>query len=358
VKLTIADIAKQAGVSKATVSRVLNRREDGVGDDTRARILKILADTGFQPSATARCLATGESRSIGLIIPDIANPFFALLVRGAEAVLNQEGYSLFLCNAGRSVAKESDYIRALIEKHVDGVILNSAGSALDTQVEALEAKGIPVVLLDRVIKRRESRFGVFVDNQHGAREAVMYLYSRKDCDLLFLNGPAELSQSMERLAGVEEALHELGIPAQRLRVINSDFTPEGGYHAVSSLLGLAGKGAPLPFNAIFAANDLMAIGAARALRQRNIRVPEDVELIGFDDIEFAAMLEPPLSTIAQPAQEMGASSAELLLRLIAGQKPRQKTLVMSPKLVLRGTTRPRPASATQQTPHTGAIQNG
>lgn len=345
MKLTIADIARQAGVSKATVSRVLNKRAEGVGAETRARIQKIVAETGFQPSAMARCLATGQSCSVGLIIPDIANPFFAQLVRGAEAVLNRDGYSLFLCNSDRSIEKESDYIRVLIEKGVDGVILNSAGSALDTQVEMLEAKGIPVVLLDRVIKRRESRFGVFVDNQGGAREAASCLYAQPDCRLLFLNGPAELSQSVERLAGVEEAVRELGIPAQRLQVINSDFTPEGGYHAINTLLDQAGKAAAQPFNAIFAANDLMAIGAARALHQRGIRVPDEVELIGFDDIEFAAMLEPPLSTIAQPAQEMGANSAELLLRLIAGQKPRTKTLVMTPRLVLRGTTRARAVAA-------------
>lgn len=344
MKLTIADIALQAGVSKATVSRVLNNRAEGVGAETRARILKILADTGFQPSAMARCLATGESRTVGLIIPDIANPFFAQLVRGAEAVLNQHGYSLFLCNSDRSIEKESHYIRALIEKAVDGVILNSAGSANDAQVEALEEKGVPVVLLDRVIQRRESRFGVFVDNQRGAQEAAACLFAQADCRLLFLNGPAELSQSIERLAGVMEALRERDVPVQNLQIIHGDFTLEGGYRVIKDLLD-ATPGSPLPFTAIFAANDLMAIGAARALHQHGIRVPDEVELIGFDDIEFAAMLEPPLSTIAQPAQEMGASSAELLLRLIGGQKPRQKTLVMSPRLVLRGTTRPRADAA-------------
>lgn len=343
MKLTIADIAQQAGVSKATVSRVLNNRAEGVGAETRARILKILADTGFQPSAMARCLATGESRTVGLIIPDIANPFFAQLVRGAEAVLNQHGYSLFLCNSDRSIEKESHYIRALIDKAVDGVILNSAGSAKDSQVEALEEKGVPVVLLDRVIQQRESRFGVFVDNQSGARQAAACLYAQADCSLLFLNGPPALSQSIERLAGVRDAVRELDIRAHRLRVVNADFTLEGGYRAICDELERASG--TLPFNALFAANDLMAIGAARALHQHNIRVPDDVELIGFDDIEFAAMLEPPLSTIAQPAQEMGASSAELLLRLIGGQKPRQKTLVMNPRLVLRGTTRPRAGAA-------------
>lgn len=343
MKLTIADIAQQAGVSKATVSRVLNNRAEGVGAETRARILKILADTGFQPSAMARCLATGESRTVGLIIPDIANPFFAQLVRGAEAVLNQHGYNLFLCNSDRSIEKESHYIRALIDKAVDGVILNSAGSAKDSQVEALEEKGVPVVLLDRVIQQRESRFGVFVDNQGGARQAAACLYAQADCSLLFLNGPPALSQSIERLAGVWDAVRELDIPAHRLRIVNADFTLEGGYRAICDELERASG--PLPFNALFAANDLMAIGAARALHQHKIRVPDDVELIGFDDIEFAAMLEPPLSTIAQPAQEMGASSAELLLRLIGGQKPRQKTLVMRPRLVLRGTTRPRADAA-------------
>lgn len=345
---TISDIAKQAGVSKSTVSRVLNNRPEGVGGPTRERIRKIMDETGFRPSAMARGLTTGQSRSVGLIIPDITNPFYPLLVSGAERALSEAGYSLLLCNSACDVKKEGEAIRVLIEKAVDGVILNSAGSASDAQARTLESVGIPIVLLDRVIGNRSSRYGVFVDNQLGAREAALHLLAREACSLVYINGPAQLSQSIERLSGVEAALREMGVAPDRLRILAGDFTLESGWRLTASLIEAQRaerSDRRLAFNAIFAANDLMAIGALRALRQAGLAAPDDVEVIGFDDIEFARMAEPPLSTVAQPAQEMGAMSAELLLRLIAGQKPRRKTVLMTPRLVLRGTTRARAASA-------------
>jgi LacI family transcriptional regulator len=345
---TISDIAKQAGVSKATVSRVLNNRPQGVGGPTRERIRKIMDDTGFHPSALARGLTTGQSRSVGLIIPDIANPFYPLLVSGAERALSAAGYSLFLCHSAGDVAKEGEAIRVLIEKGVDGVILDSAGSQSDAQVRTLEKAGIPVVLLDRVIGKRSSRYGVFLDNQLGARQAALHLLAREACRLIYINGPARLSQSVERRSGVEAALRDSGVAADRLRIVAGDFTLESGRCLTASLIEAqraAGADRRLAFNAIFAANDLMAIGALRALRQAGVAVPEEVEVIGFDDIEFARMTEPPLTTVAQPAQEMGAISAELLLRLVAGRRPRRKTVLTTPRLVLRGTTVARSASA-------------
>ena len=341
-KLTIAEIARRAGVSKATVSRVLNRRPEGVGPRTRARIQQILDETGYQPSALARTLATGRSRSIGLIIPDIANPFYPLLVRGAEAVLAEAGYTLFLCNADRDLAKETAAIRALIDKGVDGIILDSAGSRSDRHVQVLEAKSIPVVLIDRVVGTRSAHYGVYVDNRQGARDAARYLFADPGRRLVFLNGPAALSQSVERRQGVEAAMRERGIAADRLRVVEGDFSLESGYRLTAGLI-TAEAGRP-GFNAIFAANDIMAFGALRALRQAGIAVPGMVEVIGFDDIELARMIDPPLSTVSQPTRDMGAAGAELLLKLIAGDVPPERTIVMCPRLELRGTTAAIPSS--------------
>ena len=338
MKITIADIAEKAGVSKATVSRVLNKRPEGVGERTRERIEKILCETGFQPSGVARGLATGRSRSVGLIIPDITNPFYPLLVRGVEEALSQSGYSLFLCNSAGDIAKEKDYVRVLMEKGVDGVILDSAQSDCDCQLELLEQNRVPFVLLDRIIDGRPKRIGVFVDNRHGARLAAQYLYSRPGCSLFYLNGPVDRSQSVLRLAGVEDVRREMRIPATALTVANGDDTIESGYRLTAQLLARAAPGQP-PFTALFACNDLMAVGALRALKSGGIRVPDDVEVIGFDDIELAHLVEPPLSTISQPAFEMGARSAEHLLRQIDGKTPRPKTVVLMPRLVLRGTTR-------------------
>jgi len=338
MKITIAHIAERAGVSKATVSRVLNNRPEGVGAETRARIQKILSETGFQPSGVARGLATGKSRSIGLIIPDITNPFHPLLVRGVEEVLSRSGYSLFLCNSACDIVKEKEYVRILMEKGVDGVILNSSESDCDCQLELLDARGVPVVLLDRIIDGDSPRVGVFVDNREGARQAAAHLLSRETSSLVFLNGPVDLSQSVLRLAGIEDVLSEKGLSPPVLRVLNGDYSIDSGFRLTSELLDQGPPGKP-PFNALFACNDLMAVGALRALKQRGIAVPEQVEVIGFDDIELAHLVEPPLSTVAQPALEMGARSAELLLRLIDGTTPPPQTAIMKPKLVLRGTTR-------------------
>ena len=336
-KLTIADIAARAGVSKATVSRVLNDRAEGVGAETRARIRAILDTTGFQPSAMARGLKTGESRSVGLIVPDVTNPFDPLLVSGAEQRLNDAGYSLFLCNTGSDAAKQGDYIRVLIEKQVDGVILDSVGFQAEAQVQLLEREGIPVVLLDNMVGRRAQRYGVFLDNRHGVREAMEFLFRRRNRRLVFISGAPDVSQSIDRREGVEALKREWGLEGDRLTILDGDFTLDRGCEIMAEHM-LNCRHGPLPFNAVFAANDMMALGALKALRQAGMSVPSKVEVMGYDDIPFARLLDPPLSTVAQPAREMGAASADLLLRLISGEKPRRKTVVMKPQLLLRGTT--------------------
>jgi LacI family transcriptional regulator len=341
MKITIADIAQKAGVSKATVSRVLNNKPEGVGPKTRSRIQEIVRETGFQPSGFARGLVTGRSHSVGLIIPDIANPFFSLLVRGVEDTLNKSGYSLFLCNSDRDITKEEGYVNILIEKGVDGVILDSAESDCDCQLELLEKNNIPFVLLDRIIEGPNKHTGVFVDNRQGARLAASQLLSRQDCSLLFINGPADLSISKLRLAGVKDVLRQKNLHSRYLQILNGDYSIESGYRLTKEFLEQEknNSNGKFSFTSIFTGNDLMAIGAIRALKQNGIEVPGEVEVIGFDDIELAGLVDPPLSTISQPALEMGARSAELLLQLIAGKKLRSKTLTLMTKLVLRGTTR-------------------
>lgn len=342
MKTTIDDIARKAGVSKATVSRVLNNRPEGVGPETRSRIKELILETGFQPSGFARGLATGKSRSVGLIIPDITNPFYSQIVRGIEDTLNAAGYSLFLCNSDRDIKKEKGYITLLMEKEVDGIILDSAESNCDCQVELLEMNSIPFVLLDRLVEGSKKRSGVYADNRHGARLAAEILFSRPQCSLLFLNGPIDLSQSQQRQAGVVDVFREKGLPESRLRILYSDFTMQGGFQTITNLLhetGMDPNHKIPPFSALFAANDLMAIGAMRALKQAGVSVPEQVEVIGFDDIELAGLVEPPLSTVFQPSLEMGARSAALLLQMIDGKVLKPKSITLMPKIVLRGTTR-------------------
>jgi LacI family transcriptional regulator len=344
MRATIADIAKEAGVSKATVSRVLNERVEGVGAETRLRVKAVMERLEFEPCGVARGLATGKSLSVGLVVPDIADPFFPLLIRGIEDALRGEGYGLFLCDSGLDIEKEKESLRKLLEKRVDGVILNSTMSDCDCQLDLLDRRLVPYVLLDRMIEARPSAAGVYADNRKGARMAVEFLLGGGARRPLFINGPAELSVSKLRGAGVEEACRDGGLDLAALLRGEGDYSVESGERAVDSLLGSSGskQGASrLPFDAVFAANDRMAIGALRALRRRGIGVPKEVEIVGFDDIEAAHLVEPPLTTVAQPAFEMGRESALLLLKLIEGKKPRKRAIVIEPVLVIRGTTRPR-----------------
>jgi LacI family transcriptional regulator len=344
MRATIADIAKEAGVSKATVSRVLNDAVEGVGSETRLRVKAVMERMDFEPCGVARGLATGKSLSVGLVVPDIADPFFPLLIRGIEDALRGEGYGLFLCDSGLDIEKEKEQVRMLLEKRVDGVILNSTMSDCDCQLDLLDRRSLPYVLLDRMIEARPQATGVYADNRKGARLAVEHLLGGGARRLLFVNGPAELSVSKQRRAGVEEACRGLGLDPAAMVYGEGDYSVASGERAVDALAGLSGsrQGASrLPFDAVFAANDRMAIGALRVLKRRGIDVPRDMEVVGFDDIEAASLVEPPLTTVAQPAFEMGRESALLLLKLIEGKKPRRRTIVIEPALVIRGTTRPR-----------------
>jgi LacI family transcriptional regulator len=336
MKPTIDDIAKKAGVSKATVSRVLNDKSEGVSEATRVRIKALIQELAFQPCAVARGLATGKSRSVGLIIPDIANPFYPPLVRGIESALFKRGYGLFLCDSDKDVGKEKEHIRSLLEKRVDGVILSSVISDCDCQLDLLEERGTPFVLLDRIIETRKGGAAVYLDNRRGAKIATDHLIRRGVSRLLFINGPEDLALSKLRLLGVQEAWNEG--PGERKPIIlrHGDYTATSGESIVVELL--EGTGGKPHFNGIFAANDMMALGALRTLKKWKIRVPQDVGLVGFDDVEAAQYVDPPLTTIAQPTFEMGKKGAELLLRLMDGEKPRKRIVVMEPRLVIRGST--------------------
>ncbi len=340
MKVTISDIAEKACVSKATVSRVLNNRAEGVGPETRQRIQQIMQETGFQPSGFARGLATGKSASVGVIIPDIVNPYYSLLVRGAEDTLKKSGYSLFLCNSDHDIKKEKEYVSVLIEKGVDGIILDSAESDCDCQLELLDDQDIPYVLVDRIIDDPAKFPGVYVDNREGGRLAAEYFFSQPASSLLFINGPMEYSQSRLRLAGVQDARETFHLPPETLTVLFGDFSIDSGFRLTMEKLSQnPDRPDGLPFTGIFTANDLMAIGALRALKKAGIAIPDQVEVIGFDDIELATLIDPPLSTVSQPALEMGSRSAAMLLQLMSGKRLRQKNITLKTELVLRGTTR-------------------
>jgi LacI family transcriptional regulator len=349
MSVTIADIAKEAQVSKATVSRVLNDRAEGVGAETRLRVKEVMRRLDFAPSGAARDLATGRSRCIGLVIPDITDPFSPLMIRGIEATLRGLGYGLFLCDSENDLEREKEQLRLLAERRVEGVILNPALSGDASQLELLERRSVPYVLLDRGIETGRFLPGVYTDNRAGARMGVEYLLSGGARRLALLNGPEGLSVSRLREAGVEDAFRAANLDVTSIARGSGDYTVESGERLVDGLLDgrdpspeSSWAASPPPFDAVFAANDRMAIGAVRALRARGIDVPGTVEVVGFDDIELASLVEPPLTTVAQPAFEMGLQAARMLFQTIAGKRQFRKSLMLDPKLVVRGTTRPRP----------------
>lgn len=334
MKVTISDIARMANVSKATVSRVINNKPEGVGKETRDKVLRIVEEAGFHPSMVARGLVTKKTKSIGLIITDIANSFYPLLVRGAEDYANKLGYSLFLCNSDNNPEKEREYIKAFIEKSVDGVILSSSMNETSYHYSILKSKNIPLVVLDRCVEGKQYDASVFFNNVKGAYIAVNYLIDKGHKDIAFISGTKSLVISKNRLKGYRMALEEKNIKVREDIIVEGNYQYESGYKRVVELID-QGK----TFTAIFAGNDSMAIGAIKALKSRNIEVPDQVEIIGFDNVDISSHFDPELSTIGQPAYEMGFKGAMQLIKLIEGKQIDKKDIILEPELVLRGTTK-------------------
>lgn len=334
MKVTISDIARMANVSKATVSRVINNKPEGVGKETRDNVLRIIEECGFQPSMIARGLVTNKTKSLGLIITDIANSFFPLLVRGVEDYAKKFGYSIFLCNSDNSPKKEKEYIKAFIEKNVDGVILSSSMTETSFHHKILKSKNIPLVLLDRCVDGSDYDACVFLDNVKGAYLAVNYLIDNGHKNIAFISGTKTAIISLNRLKGYKKALEERNIKVNEDIIVEGNWQIDSGYKRTMELLD-QGK----EFTAIFAGNDLMAVGAIKALKSRNIKIPEQVEIIGFDNIDLSWIIEPQLSTVGQPAYKMGAKGAQQLINLIEGKKIVNKSIILEPELILRETTK-------------------
>ncbi|NRQ30266.1 LacI family DNA-binding transcriptional regulator [Nonomuraea sp. NN258] len=321
---TIYDVARQAGVSAATVSRVLNGRQS-VDPDMVARVLAAVRELGYRPNAVARNLRRSRTTLWAVIISDIGNPFFTATVRGIEDVAQQAGYSVVLCNSDENPAKEETYVAAALSEQMAGVIIASAGSG--KAAKALLESSIPVVAIDRKLPRGEVDT-VVVDNEAGAREATEHLlgagYRRVAC----ITGPEGVSTADLRLRGYASAM-----PGEPL-VVRADFREQGGYDAMSALL--SGPDRP---DAVFVANNLMAVGALRCLAEHDVNVPGEMGLVGFDDIPWADLVRPSLTTVAQPTYELGRMAARLLVDRIASPSGKPSTVVLPAELHARQSSR-------------------
>lgn len=317
---TISQVARRAGVSSTTVSHVLNNTRF-VSQETRQRVLAACAELGYQPNALARSLRRGETHTLGLVLPDSANPFFAEIGRAIEEAAFGQNYSVILCNTEGNPTVEELYITVLVQKHVDGIIFVSTGEKTEA-FQSLLNSGLPAVLVDRDIPELNLD-AVLVDNIQGGKLAAEHLVRLGHRRIACITGPSHLTPSALRKVGFEQALFEAGYPLDPALTLPGDFHPDSGYQATRTLLQFS-----KPPSAIFVSNDLMAIGVLNAAQELGCRVPEDISVVGFDDIELASFTVPPLTTLAQPKKDIGRMAIDLLLRRIRERDlPAQRELL-------------------------------
>ncbi|MEV0404093.1 substrate-binding domain-containing protein [Actinoallomurus sp. NPDC050550] len=327
----IREVAQRAGVSPGTVSNVLNRPER-VAAATRARVEQAIRELGFVRNGSAATLRAGQSRAIGLVVLDVGNPFFVAVARGVEDVVSDRDHAVILCNSGESPEREGRNLRVLAEQRVRGVLITPTDEDL-SRLDLLRQRGVAVVLVDH--PATGDVCSVSVDDVAGGDLAVAHLLDRGARRLAYVTGPLAIRQCADRRKGARRALRTAGLPARALEdVVVPEMNASGGALAAEKLL--AGD---LP-DAIFCANDLLALGVLRALSQAGVRVPEDVALIGYDDIEFSSAAAVPLSSIRQPTYQLGKIATELLLDECdapAGHAHQQ--IMFQPELVIRESSR-------------------
>lgn len=334
---TLQDVAARAGVSVSTVSRVVTGSV-AVEAGTAARVREAIAALEYRPNLLARSFRRRVTHTIGLLVPDTSNPFFAELARTIEDAGFAEGYSVILGNSDLSPVKQETYIDVLLAKRVDGVILASSGlipraDGHDAVERILEA-GVPCVVVDRDLGEMPVD-QVLVDNERGGYLAGEHLLGLGHRRIACLVGPNDLTPSAGRIAGLRRALAEAGVAVAEEHLVRGNGRPDGGAAAARTLLGHG-----LDVTAVFAFNDQMATGAVGALQRSGCRVPEDVSVVGFDDIPLAAAIYPALTTVAQPIAEMGALGVRLLLDRIARRDAPWRRELLETRLVVRESTGP------------------
>lgn len=327
--MKLEEIAKLSGVSRSTVSRVVNN-DPNVGEATRERVLKIIQQANYHPNVAARGLAAGRTRILGLVIPMgvsalFTDPYFPLLIQGVSAACNTHDHSVMLWLA------EPEYERRTIRqimhgRFVDGVIVASMLMD-DPVVQALLEGDLPFILVGRYPTNDGVSY-VDVDNQNSTREAVTHLLRLGHRRVATITGPLTMIAGADRRDGYLAALKDRGLTVEPELIVEGDFTESGGYAAMRQLL-------PRQPEAVFVASDTMAVGALRALREVGCRVPDDIALVSFDDMPFAAHAEPPLTTVRQPTHRVGVIAAEMLIDLIEDPESGPRRIILPTELVIR-----------------------
>lgn len=325
---TIADVARRAGVSTVTVSRVINGASN-VTPRTREKVERAINELHYVPSVAARSLRSKRTQALALLVPDITNPFWTTVARGVEDAAQNGGYSLLLCNTDENAAKEQHYIEVMISQRVDGVIIAPCHSDA-SWLKRLRDRSIPTVIIDRRVEGWQVDT-VIGDSISGARAIIKYLISLGHQHIAVLSGPRHTSSAEDRVIGYRLALAETGIPFNKRMILRGEFKVSSGKAMTDQLLELS----QTP-TAIFATNNSIAMGAVEALNQHGLVIPQDMALVGFDDIPYFSYLFPFLTVVAQPVYDLGMQAAQLLLCRLRGQvdaPPSQ--IILSTSLVIR-----------------------
>ena len=325
---TARDVAKRAGVSTSTVSHVVNGTQK-VSQALRKRVMQAMRDLDYQPNAMARSLRTRRSHTLGLLVPDLSNPFVPAVVHGIEDVAQENGYSVILCNLDEDPEREREYLRVLLSRRVDGLLIAPTGERHEA-LERLVQQRFPLVFFDRYVAGLDVSV-VSLHNEQAAQLAVRHLVDLGHTRIGMVSGHPAHTTTHDRVAGYRRALAEAGIPVDEGLIVGGGSTSEGAAQAVATLL----EGSSRP-TALFCANNLMTIGALFAIAETGMTVPEDVALVGFDDFSWSEVFRPRLTTIAQPTYELGRSAASLLIEIIRADgavSPRH--VLLSGALVIR-----------------------
>lgn len=331
-KPTMQDVAREAGVSTATVSRVLAGFKGATTDETAERVREVAAQLGYVVNSVAASLRKERSSSVGLILADVANPFFGRLASGVEQTLSANGISVLLANSGNSVTEEERLLRLMAEKQVDAVIMASS-AANGEHIRDAVARGMRVVLVDSELQDVDIDT-VLIDNQLAAQKAVEHLLDLGHRDIAIVTGQLQASFDQERLAGYHAAFAQRGLKPPKKLTLNGDSTYEGGHSAVQALLGKPSK-----VTAVFATNNLMSTGAITAILEAGLRIPDDLSFIGFDDMEWYPIFKPAITAIAQPAYRLGQIAAQRLLeRFAADAVLASARVILETEFIVRAST--------------------
>lgn len=327
MKVTIKDIAKEANVSVATVSRVLNNKPD-VGDETRAKILNIIDEMNYNPNSVARGLVMQKTHTIGLIIPDISNPFFPQVARAIEDKAQKLDYSVIFFNTDNHLEREKKAVELFKSKQVDGLIVSlSVGN--EKILKNLKKANYPVVQIDRSVLDDYYPL-VSIDNQNSAYQIVEYMLKKGYRKIAHITGDLNATTARDRLEGYKKALNDYQLEINEDYIIEGDYTQHSGYEAMQKLLKLENRP-----TAVFAANDLSAAGVYKALFAADLKIPGDIAVAGHDDIEIASLLRPELTTMRQPKYSLGEKAVTVLLRMINSQDLNIEDQILKTNLIIR-----------------------